>query len=70
MSASVETSAVVGDTVAADEVIRTESLTKLYPGGILAVDELTCRCGAARSSACSARTARARPRPQGCSRPV
>jgi ABC-2 type transport system ATP-binding protein len=25
----------------ADEVIRTEALTKLYPGGILAVDELT-----------------------------
>ncbi len=41
MSASVETSAVAGDTAATDEVIRTESLTKLYPGGILAVDELT-----------------------------
>ncbi len=41
MSASVETSAVAGDTVATDEVIRTEALTKLYPGGILAVDELS-----------------------------
>jgi ABC-2 type transport system ATP-binding protein len=41
VSASVETSAVAGDTAATDEVIRTESLTKLYPGGILAVDELT-----------------------------
>jgi len=41
VSASVETSAVAGDTVAADEVIRTEALTKLYPGGILAVDELS-----------------------------
>ena len=41
MSASAETSAVAGDTVATDEVIRTEALTKLYPGGILAVDELS-----------------------------
>ena len=41
MSASVETNAVAGGDAAADEVIRTEALTKLYPGGILAVDELT-----------------------------
>jgi ABC-2 type transport system ATP-binding protein len=41
VSASVETSAVAGGDAATDEVIRTEALTKLYPGGILAVDELT-----------------------------
>jgi ABC-2 type transport system ATP-binding protein len=41
VSASVETSAVPGSDAAASEVIRTESLTKMYPGGILAVDELS-----------------------------
>jgi ABC-2 type transport system ATP-binding protein len=41
VSASVETSAVAGSTAPTDEVIRTEALTKLYPGGILAVDELS-----------------------------
>ncbi len=41
MSASVETSSVASTDTAADEVIRTESLTKMYPGGILAVDELS-----------------------------
>ena len=41
MSASVETSGVAATDAAADEVIRTESLTKMYPGGILAVDELS-----------------------------
>jgi ABC-2 type transport system ATP-binding protein len=41
VSASVETNAFAGSDAAANEVIRTESLTKMYPGGILAVDELT-----------------------------
>ena len=51
-------------------VIITENLTKVYGGAdFRAVDELNLRSAPARSSGCSARTARARPPPPACSPP-
>jgi ABC-2 type transport system ATP-binding protein len=41
VSASVEANVVAGSSTVPDEVIRTEDLTKIYPGGILAVDKLS-----------------------------
>ena len=69
MSVSASTSAAetTAGTAAAD-VIRTVDLTKAYPGtDFKAVDALNLtRAPRARSSACSARTAPARPRPPAC----
>ena len=56
--------------VAADDVvIRTEKLTKIYPGGLMAVDELDLDGAPGRDlRSARARTARARRRPRACSR--
>ena len=53
--------------VAADPVIRVRDLTKAY-GDVHAVDGIDFDVAQARSSVCSGRTARARPRPSRSSR--
>ena len=47
--------------------IEVEHLVKRYPKApVNAVDDISLACGVARSSGCSARTARARPPPSAC----